>query len=41
MLEKSKDITFAETKVCIRSAMYEQNKAELEKLAEELAISLS
>lgn len=41
MLEKSKDITFAETKVCIRSAMNEQNKAELEKLAEELAISLS
>ncbi len=28
MLEKSKDITFAETKVCIRSAMNEQNKAE-------------
>ena len=41
MLEKSKDITLAETKICIRSAMNEQNKAELEKLAEELAISLS
>lgn len=37
MFEKSKDITYAETKVCIRSAMNEQNRQEIDRLAEELA----
>lgn len=36
MFEKSKDITFADTSVTIRSAMNTQNKAELDKLAGEL-----
>ena len=36
MFEKSKDITFADTSVTIKSAMNAQNKAELDKLAEEL-----
>ena len=36
MFEKSKDITFADTSVTIKSAMNTQNRAELDKLAEEL-----
>ncbi len=36
MLEKSKNLTFAETEVKILSAMTEENKKELEKLAGEL-----
>lgn len=36
MFEKSKDITFTDTSVTIKSAMNTQNKAELDKLAEEL-----
>lgn len=36
MFEKSKDITFTDTSVTIKSAMNAQNKAELDKLAEEL-----
>lgn len=36
MFEKSKDITFTDTSVTIKSAMNTQNKAELNKLAEEL-----
>lgn len=36
MFEKSKDITFTDTNVTIKSAMNAQNKAELDKLAEEL-----
>lgn len=37
MFEKSKDITFAETTVTVRSAVNEANKEQLRKLAEELA----
>jgi flavorubredoxin len=37
MLEGSKDIVFCDTVVSIKSAMNEQNVAEIEKLAEELA----
>ena len=37
MLEKSKNITFAETSVTILSAMKEQDRQEIRKLAEELA----
>ena len=37
MLEKSKDITFAETTVTVRSAVNDANKEQLGKLAEELA----
>ena len=36
MLEKSKNLTFAETEVKILSAMTEENRAEIEKLASEL-----
>ncbi len=36
MLENSKNITYAETVVTIQSAMTEQNKAELDRLADEL-----
>ena len=36
MLEKSKNLTFAETEVKILSAMTDENRAELEKLASEL-----
>lgn len=37
MFEKSKNITFADTTVTIRSAVSEENKAQLDALAEELA----
>ncbi len=37
MFEKSKNLTFTETKVSIKSAMNEQNKEEIGKLAEELS----
>lgn len=37
MFEKSKEITFTETTVTIRSAVNDANKEQLEKLAEELA----
>ncbi len=36
MLEESKNITYAENNVCIKSAMAEANKAEIEALAKEL-----
>ena len=36
MLENSQNITYAETTVTIKSAMTEENKAELDKLVEEL-----
>ncbi len=36
MLEESKNITYAENNVCIKSAMSEANKAEIEALAKEL-----
>lgn len=36
MLENSQNITYTETNVTIRSAMTEENKAELDKLADEL-----
>ncbi|MBO5230707.1 MAG: FprA family A-type flavoprotein [Clostridia bacterium] len=36
MLEESKNITYAENNVCIKSAMSEANKAEIESLAKEL-----
>ena len=36
MLEGCKDTTFAETTVRIMSAMNEENKAQIEKLAEEM-----
>ncbi len=36
MFENSKEITFTETAVTIKSAMTEENKAELDKLAEEI-----
>ena len=36
MLEESKNITYAENNVCIKSAMTEANKAEIEALAKEL-----
>ena len=36
MFEKSKNLTFTETTVSIKSAMNEQNKGEIGKLAEEL-----
>lgn len=37
MFEKSKDITFTETTVTVRSAVNDANKEQLQKLAEELA----
>lgn len=37
MFEKSKNLTFTETTVSIKSAMNEQNKGEIGKLAEELS----
>ena len=37
MFEKSKNLTFTETKVSIKSAMNAQNKEEIGKLAEELS----
>ena len=36
MFEKSKDITFTDTNVTIKSAMNAQSREELDKLAEEL-----
>ena len=36
MFEKSKNLTFAETTVSIKSAMNAQNREEIKKLAEEL-----
>ena len=36
MFEKSKNITWLETSVKIMSSMDEQNKADIEKMAEEL-----
>lgn len=37
LLEKAKNITYTETKVTIRSALTEENKAQLDQLAEELS----
>ena len=37
MLEKCKNLTFAETTVTIKSALDETSKGQIEKLAEELA----
>ena len=36
MLENSQNITYTETTVTIKSALSEENKAELDKMAEEL-----
>ena len=36
MLENSQNITYTETAVTIKSALTEENKAELDKLADEL-----
>ena len=36
MLENSKDITFTENSVCIRSALNDESLAQIDALAEEL-----